>query len=154
MKIPRWVIGMAGIFFGSVAALTITICVVLLRGPAPAATAGPPSLPVATTSASLAQPSPIALLDKAAPASVNPAASPLKPEVRSSLPVTATPKQDRSAPADRVGVSHPAKLVRQQTYRSRRSTLSSVSPERTEKASRQSAPDALDSLLAESSLQQ
>jgi hypothetical protein len=143
-KMPRWVVTMVGLFFGSAAVLTLAFCVVLLRAPAPIATA------------------------PAAPADVTPAASAPAHEpttksdfadraaVRHSVPAPANPIHDDPAAGHRMVVSRHPNVVRRHPYGPRRvvsrSTSASVAPQETETASTRPPKDALDQLLSESSL--
>jgi hypothetical protein len=136
-KIPRWVVAMVGLFFGSAAVLTVATCVVLLRDqkPAPAQPLAVPTAPVAMTAAV--------------------AATPPRP---SSSPPTTRPAavHDDSAPARRIIVSRHPSAVRRQLHGPRRiasrSTSSSVALQETEPAPRRPPQDPLDKLLGESSL--
>jgi hypothetical protein len=135
-KMPRWVVTMVGIFFGSAAVLALVFCVVLLRDPkaAPTAQMAVPTTPVATT--------PAAPVTRAAPAPAP--------------PPTANLMHDDSAPGHRIVVSRHPSIVRRQVYGPRRvaprSTSSSVAPQETETASRRPPQDDLDKLLSGSSL--
>jgi len=165
-KMPRWVVAMVGLFFGSAAVLTLAFCVALLRDPKPAPTGqlAVPTAPVATTSAAPAQRSSSSPMTKA-PGDVTRA--PSAPDqktttkgyladraaVRHSAP--ANPMHDDSALGRRIVVSRHPSVVRRQSYGPRRvaarSTSSSVAPQETETPSRP-PKDALDQLLSESSL--
>ncbi len=162
-KIPRWVVGMVGLFFGSAAVLMIAFCVVLLRDPNPAPT-GPASVPtaaVATTSVAAPARPASSSTTSAAPAVVAPAASaakagPAAAAVRHSGPATASLTQDDAALGHRFVVSRHRSVVRRQLYGPRRvaskSTSPSVAAQETETTSRRPPQDALDQLLSESSL--
>src|SRR5207249_750557 len=129
-KLPRWVVTMLGLFFGSAAVLTLALCVVLLRDPkaAPTGQLPVPTAPVAATSA---------------------------PPVRPSGPATANLMHDDSALGHRMVVSRHPSVIRRQIYDPRRvahkTTSSSVAPQETETASARPPQDALDKLLSESS---
>ena len=131
-KIPRWVVTMVGLFFGSAAVLALAFCVVLLRDPkaAPTAPLAVPTAPVAATSV--------------APGDV--ARAPSAPEQETTT----------SALGHRMVVSRHPSVVRRQIYSPRRvaskSTSSSVAPQETETAISRPPKDALDQLLGESSL--
>jgi hypothetical protein len=167
-KMPRWVVAMVGLFFGSAAVLTLACCVVLLRDPKAPATgqsAVPtPTATVATTSAAPAQPSSSWPMNKApgdvarAPSAPNQQTTTKRDladpaAVRHSGPATANLD---SALGHRTVVSRHPSVVRRQIRGPRRvasnSTSSSVAPQETETASRRPPKDALDQLLSESSL--
>jgi hypothetical protein len=166
---PRWVVTMVGLFFGSAAALTLAFCVVLLRDPkpAPAGQSAAPTARVATTPAAPAQRGSSSPMNKA-PSDVPRAASAPDQEttikghladraaVRDSGPATAHLMHDDSALGHRIVVSRHPSFVRRQIDGPRRvvssSTSSSKEPQETETASRRPPQDALDKLLSESSL--
>lgn len=160
-KIPRWVVTMVGLFFGSAAVLALAFCVVLLRDPkaaptaplaAPTAPLAVPSAAVAATSAAPAQPSVNSPMNKA------PGDGQLadRAAARHSSPATVTLMHADSAPGHRIVVSRHPGVVRRQSYGPRRvvsrSTSSSVAAQETETASPRPPQDALDQLLSESSL--
>lgn len=163
-KIPRWVVTMVGVFFGSAAVLTLACCVVLLRDPKPAAPepSAVTTAPVATTAAA---PAPSSSPANRAPGEVARAASapatqtttkgPLadRAAVRHPSPSTASVMRDDSR--HRIVASRHPSAVRRQSYRPRRvastSESSSVAAQETE-APRRPPQDELDKLLSESSL--
>jgi hypothetical protein len=158
-KIPRWVVAMVGLFFGSAAVLTIAFCVVLLRDPkaAPTGQMAVPTAPVAATSAAPAQRSSSSPIDKT-PGNVIRAVSTPDQETptKGDPAATANLMHADSALGHRIVVSRHPGVVRRQVYGPRRvapkSTSSSVAPQETETASRRPPQDALDKLLSESSL--
>jgi hypothetical protein len=143
-KLPRWVIAMVGLFFGSAAILTIATCVVLLRDPkpAPVAEVAVPTAAVATT--------PVATTPVAAKTSAvaKTSAAPASPSVTRAAPATA-------AVRTRTVVSRHPSVVRRQLYGPRRVVARSM-PSAAEAQDTEPAPkrpkDALDQLLSESSL--
>jgi len=143
-KLPRWVIAMVGLFFGSAAILTIATCVVLLRDPkpAPVAEVAVPTPAVATT--------PVATTPVAAKTSAvaKTSAAPASPSVTRAAPATA-------AVRTRTVVSRHPSVVRRQLYGPRRVVARSM-PSAAEAQDTEPAPkrpkDALDQLLSESSL--
>lgn len=152
-KLPRWVVTMVGLFFGSAAVLALAFCVVLLRDPkaAPTAPLAVPTAPVATAAAAPAQRSSGSDQETATKrASADPAV------VRHSGPATANLMHDDSKLGHRIVVSRHPSVVRRQIYGPRRVASKSPSPsvatEETETASRRPPKDALDQLLSESSL--
>jgi hypothetical protein len=167
-KIPRWVVAMLGLFFGSAAVLMIAFCVVLLRDPkaAPAAQLAVPTAPVATTSVAPAQPTSSSPIYKAPGDATRAASAPDRETTRGSLadraavrhsgPATADLMHDDSALGHRIVVSRHPSVVRRQIYGPRGvvsgSTSSSGEPQETETASRRPPQDDLDKLLGESSL--
>ena len=139
-KLPRWVVAMVGLFFGSAAVFAAATCVVLLRDPKPA-----PAEPLAAPTAPVAMTAPVA------------ATSPAPAQHSSSPPMTkASPVRDSSALAHRIAVSRHPSVVRRQIHGPRRvasrSTSSSVALQETETASSRPPQDALDKLLGESSV--
>ncbi len=150
-KLPRWVVATVGLFFASAAVLTISVCVVLLRGPSapPTAQAAVPAAPVATTSAAPARPA-----GAGSPASKAPVAVTRAPSAPH--PPTANLMHVDLARGPRVVVSRHPSVVRRQPYGPRRvaarSASSPVAPEETETANRRPPKDALDQLLSESAL--
>lgn len=134
-KMPRWVVTMVGLFFGSAALLTIAVCVVLLRD-AKAPATEPVAAPAAPAAAAPAAPAAAVATTSAAPAR---AVSPPPP-----------------APAHRIVVSRHPSVVRRQLRASRRVASKSASsppaPHELETASSRPPKDALDQLLSESSL--
>lgn len=147
-KLPRWVVTMLGLFFGSATVLTIAFCVVLLRDPKPAPTAQPTAQPAVATA-------PVAATNNA-PGPVTAAASAPAQAVRPSAPAPANLKHDDSALPHRSVVSRHPSVIRRQIDGPRRvahkTTSSSVAPQETETASTRPPPDPLDKLLGESSL--
>jgi hypothetical protein len=159
-KVPRWVITMVGLFFGSAAVLMIAFCVVLLRDPKAAPTGQPevPTAVVATTPAAPTQPASTSPMNKA-PGDVVRAPSARAPEAttkRDPAARTANLMHDDAMLGHRSVVSRHPSVVRRQVYGARRvastGASSSVEAQETETASRRPAPDALDKLLGESSL--
>jgi hypothetical protein len=141
-SLPRWFLVTVGIFCASCTAVAITFCVVLLRGPnaAPAAQApqaSGPTAPVVATSAPVAQPTSGSPADKA-PGEVARAV----PEVRPTAPTAAT--------SNRIVLSRQSKFVRRQTVRSHR--IADRGSDATDTASSRPPQDALDKLLAGSTL--
>lgn len=149
-KMPRWVVTMVGLFFGSAALLTVAVCVVLLRDPKAPATE-PLAAPAVPTAAAVATTS--AAATSAAPARpVSP--PPLKPAAPATASATASAMHTASPPVRRIVVSLHPSVVRRQLRGARRvaSKSSSPAPQELESASSRPPKDALDQLLGESSL--